>query len=166
MYNTDNLAYDLSLFDSRMKKDSKAHKENVIQMANLKKAKLHRQYATKNILTAGIVAIFLSLQIFSYTALNELTNDTIRLRKQYEQLQNEEKRLSVEADRKIDLKYIEDVAINQYNMQKIENYQVEYISLLGEDHSVIVKDQGITAKVKNMVNGLFKGLSAISEYLK
>ncbi|MDP4152657.1 MAG: hypothetical protein Q8865_04325 [Bacillota bacterium] len=166
MYSADNTAYDLSLFDERMKSKSTARHNNVLRMATIRKARIQRRSAALNITVVTIIAVFLSLQIFSFTELNEVSNDLNKVKKQYEDVQNDGKRLSLDAEKKIDLANIENIAENQYFMQKAENYQIEYISLLGKDHSVVSDNKDVVAKLKNMAGGLYRRLDAMFEYLR
>ena len=114
----------------------------------------------------GLILILLVMfglmgyKIYCDATYNELTNELSELNGQYGDLINEEKRLNIKLSEKADLSNVEDIATNQLGMSKIEQYQIEYVSLDTEDRAVVIdnSDSGVFTE-------LFRNFSVILEYL-
>ena len=114
----------------------------------------------------GLILILLVMfglmgyKIYCDATYNELTNELSELNGQYGDLINEEKRLNIKLSEKADLSNVEVIATNQLGMSKIEQYQIEYVSLDTEDRAVVIdnSDSGVFTE-------LFRNFSVILEYL-
>ncbi len=126
------------------------------------------QLKKKKKITANIcmVLIFIALfglmgfKIYSDAYYNELTGELSELNGEYSDLLNEEKRLNIKLAEKADLSNVEDIATNKLGMSKIEQYQIEYVSLDTEDRAVVIDNSE-----DGMFSGLFRNFSVILEYL-
>lgn len=138
-YKTDNTAYDLSLFDTNLRQK----KEYVIEVATNKSSFKAKRMAAVNIIVAVLIACMCAVLVNSYAKLTELTSGVASLQKEYKVLQSENRRLEVQLRGKTDLREIEDIAVNQYYMQRVSRSQVEYIALESEDRAVVyAKEDG------------------------
>lgn len=72
-------------------------------------------------------------------------------------------RLKIEYEIRTDYKLIEDYVTNQLSMKKEENYQVEYVMRETDNQSVVLDSEG---KTTNILTGLARTLSAITEYFR
>ncbi len=137
------VAYDLEYFETKRRKDTDDIR--VIHLANEKK----RTHKLQSILKmfAGCVFIFglLSGIVLSTTQLNELTVKATNLKEQNEELLSEQKRLQAQFDMMINIDEVEDRAINNLYMQKVDEKQINYIALADSDVGVV------TASTENFV---------------
>lgn len=111
----------------------------------------------------AVVAVFalMGFKICCDAKYNELNNYYGELTDQYEDLLNEEKQLNISLSSMADLRNVEDIAVNQLGMSKIEQHQINYISLDSGDRVVMVEDNGDGA-----FSDLFKNFSVLWEYLR
>ncbi len=114
----------------------------------------------------GLVLVFVLMfglmgyKIYCDATYNELTNELSELNGQYSDLVNEEKKLNIRLSEKADLSNVEDIATNQLGMSKIEQYQIEYISLDTKDRAVVIDNSE-----NGVFTELFQNFSVILEYL-
>ena len=113
-----------------------------------------------------VLAVFLVFSLMAYSVYcraicNEKTAKLSVLQDQYEELLNREKQLNISLAAKADLRLVEDIAINQLGMSKLEQHQIEYVSLDSSDKAVVIEndDNGIFAD-------LFKNFSVVREYFR
>lgn len=159
----DNTAYDLEMFDDSYKKQSR---DNIYELVNRKKAKSSKLSAAMILGSLLVISVMLTVQLMSYTKINELNRNIAKLKSEYTQLQTEEKRLNVKLDSKYNLDQIEDIAVNQYGMHKTDKNSITCIDLHKEDYTKVIADKGFFASLGNYFVNTFKGLNVMTEYLK
>lgn len=153
------LAYDLTLFDESLE----APKPELKEIPKPKKRLITPGVAVLNVFLCILVVSVLTVIMVGNARLNELTLEISSANKQLAALQDEEKKLNVELDRRIDLRNIEEYAKNNLGMQKLMKSQIIYVNLSGEDEAVIV-DNGksdVWDWVTSHVSGIFR---SIQEY--
>lgn len=113
-------------------------------------------------LILALVLMFglMSYKIYCDATYNELTNELAQLNGQYSDLVNEEKRLNIKLSERADLSNVEEIATGQLGMSKIEQYQIEYVSLDTKDRAVVIDNSE-----NGVFNELFRNFSVILEYL-
>lgn len=117
-----------------------------------------------------LVVIFLlglvTLILYNYVKINELTIEQNKLEKTLEQLESEEQRLNIKLESKLDLKNIEKIAKEELGMSKIESSQKEYISIDNADTIRVIKKKEDNSVVSNALSEIMTSFSIIMEYLK
>ncbi len=127
----DNLAYDLSLFENRERKAKAVPKQ--LPKA-LPTSRLRTGVVVLGRICVGIfVGLVLCAGIYSRVALTEAVQDIGVAKAKLEQLQNENTRLNVELDSKVSIKSIEAYATGTLGLNRAEKYQINYITLSGDD---------------------------------
>ncbi len=61
--------------------------------------------------------------------------------------ENNDKKISIEQS--IDLKKIEEIAISQYGMQRLDKNQTVYVKVVQDDYGEVVSDKGSDSKIKS-----------------
>lgn len=136
----DNLAYDFALFEEKKvapkKKEEEKKEEAVYRSRNfLKVLKIFMAIAVCGLLAGGL--------LYSNAVLAELNSESIALTKELDNLKDEEQRLKVELDSRINMKEVEEYITNELGMVKLEKYQVNYINLSdGDSMKVVAEDEG------------------------
>ncbi len=127
----DNLAYDLSLFENRERKAKPAPKQlpKVLPQSRLRIGLM----AFGRICAGIFVGLVLCAGIYSRVALTEAVADIGVAKAKLEQLQNENTRLNVQLDSKVSIKSIEQYAAGTLGLSRAEKYQINYITLSGDD---------------------------------
>ena len=112
--------------------------------------------------TVGFACILtiIAAIIYNNVMLTELTADIEQAQGQYEQLKTEHRRMQVEIEGKLSLRSVEETAVNQLGMAKVEAYQIEYVDLGGEDRVVLAREQQPTLPDK-----IFEAFESVLEYL-
>ncbi len=104
----------------------------------------------------GIVAGML----YNNVLLTEMTSEIQQLEQRYQQLQSENRRMTVELESRVPLREVQEKAQNMLGMSKIEPYQVRYIDL-GEQEGVRmvqIPDPTAPEMVLGMIKPLFSGI--------
>lgn len=110
----------------------------------------------------SIIVAVIAFQVYSNAHLNELVNESTKLKKQSEKLKNEEIQLRVELERKTDLREVERIAFEEFGMSKIEKHQIEYIRLPISDKAEILNNN---QQKTGVISDIIKNFNIILEYL-
>ncbi len=126
-----NEAYDLSLFEQRVKKER-------VQLKKLPSAKKQSRLQIAvtlagRFIVALAVGAIISVGIYNRAILTETVDGITQAKKELARLQSEQTRLAMELDEKVSIKNIEDYAANQLGLSRMDKYQTTYIALAGSD---------------------------------
>ena len=132
------VAYDLSRFEDRPR-------AVVFEKVETKKQNKKTELSVKKILLVGIVIVAITfVMIYNRVMLTELTDEIAQANKTLNALQGENTLLEMEIAQKMSLDNIEEYATTQLNMGKVEQYQIESISLTQSDEITVMKDDSQT----------------------
>ena len=145
-------AYDLSAYDARMAAPARSRVVSIVQ-------KRRRRIALKNMLKNMLLCCFgvamLSGILISGTQLNELTARSASLKNKNEELLSEQKRLMALYDMQLNLTEIEDIATEKLYMQKLEQEQIVYVRLTGNDYGTVVEgSDNLASRAFDSLRGL------------
>lgn len=156
-----NAAYDLSLFETKPKKQEEEKKNNVIEMP----AKRVNQNARRleNFIKAGsiiliaaiVFTLFYSL-LYCRVQITELHNEINTVEQELSIAKSDYSVLQMELDSKTSLESIEKKS-EQLGMRQLEDYQIEYFSLSDGDKAEIVEPTGsenIFSKISEFFSNL------------
>jgi cell division protein FtsL len=134
-----NAAYDLSLFEE-------VERQPKIEEVKLpKKQKVLNMSPLKMLALGAILVAMVGALLYSNVMLAEITANVNAATNTLEDLNNEYTRLEMELNRKMSISTIEEYATETLNMSKIEQYQVEMISINNNDEVIVtaaVEDEG------------------------
>ncbi|NLT57697.1 MAG: hypothetical protein GXX99_01890 [Clostridiales bacterium] len=152
------VAYDLSAFDAAVKEREPA-RAKVLSIVRRRRRKAMLRSMAANLSVCLFLIAMLGGILVGSSRLNELTARAAALQTRHEELVNEQKRLQALHDMKMDLKTVEDRAVNQLDMQRIEQDQIVYVDLAGRDGGRVVEDQRslperLVGSVKNLTLAL------------
>ena len=106
-------------------------------------------------------ALLITVNLYNDVSANELTREISKTKKNIEQIESEMIKVNVQLDTKTNLVNVEQRAINELGLLKIEKYQIEYINLPVENKiETIVKE-----KNNNFFSQIARGFSVILEFL-
>ena len=145
-------AYDLSAYDARMAAPARSRVVSIVQ-------KRRRRIALKNMLKNMLLCCFgvamLSGILIRGTQLNELTARSASLKNKNEELLSEQKRLMALYDMQLNLTEIEDIATEKLYMQKLEQEQIVYVRLTGNDYGTVVEgSDNLASRAFDSLRGL------------
>ena len=127
-YSRESTAYDLSKFERKQEKKPQ------IRVIKGKKAQRVNRVAMVKIFFAAVIVIGItSLMIVNRVALTEIGEEINAANEDLQILQSENTRLNVELEEKMSLDNIEEKAVNELGLTKMNNYQVQYLNLTQED---------------------------------
>lgn len=158
---------DTAAVKAAVPEDGQSLREKKDQYKKSRAAELRR--CIGKIACACTVFLLLYAILLGNIKVNELNEESLKTKKQIEQLQSDEKKLSVELERKTDLRQIENIAVNQLGMVKLEKSQVTYVDLKNPDKVEIIGKSTDTEQQnkdsRGLINSIVKTLSVIVEYL-
>lgn len=126
-----NAAYDLSLFEE-------VERQPKIEEVKLpKKQKVLNMSPLKMLSIGAVVVALVSVLLYSNVMLSEITAEVNAATSTLEDLNNEYTRLEMELNRKMSIGAIEEYATETLNMSKIEQYQVEMVSINSNDEVIV-----------------------------
>lgn len=157
--------YDLSIYEPRIKKQpkQKATASELVVIKKQEKRKQARIFAT--VRTAGIVLMFaamLSAIIYSNAKLSEITNQISTLNVVHSNYVSENKKLAADIESKMSLRNVEEIAVNELGLSKLEPYQVQYI--YRSEGDVIILTEHSPAENKGV--GVKESFVNVLEYLR
>lgn len=168
MSRRENVAYDLSLFEE---KEQPSYEEELRRKVKNRKEAAHRAAIKRAAASPAAVvkwvaiSLALVLSLGSIMMLNvqltELNDDVVKAQKKLVTVKSDYVRLNMDYESRMSLKNVEDQATKTLGMQKIDNYQIEYINLAGSDKVEISGGQ------QNPVKNFFVHLSErVMEYFR
>lgn len=121
-----NLAYDLSLFEETPKK------RNIVklpQKSKKRKAKLNLAHAAAVGITCALSVTAVATFVYGQVQLNELTAQINVQQKALNESQSVYTQLQVKSESQMSLSKIENYAVNELGMIKLEPSQIEHVKL-------------------------------------
>jgi len=106
----------------------------------------------------GVIVFALALtMVYRFTLINNLNLEVIQLKSELEEINTLNAQLKFAAEKSVNLSEIEKYATENLGMQKLQNYQIEYINLEKED--LVTNQQNIENE-----NVILKTISSIIEF--
>ena len=137
MQKNSNLAYDFARFEPERKQSVAVEKKTEIKVV---KKTARRASPAKIIVMLAVVLAIASMMIYNQVVLTELGDQTTTLNAELEKLQSEKIQKSTELESQMSLKNIEEYAVNNLGLVKMDQSQVEYVDL-ESGNKVEVKQQ-------------------------
>ena len=157
-----NTAYRLEEYDYQpyeRKKRSEEVKKAKVQQKPKKQDKLKTMLS---IMAAFAVAFIMLLR---YVAITEASSNVDRLKKELANLQSANQHMQVQIDGSVDLKKVEEVAINKLGMRRPEKYQTVYVNLKQTDYAEVVGGKKGKAKTQGNFGLIMNSITNVLEYL-
>lgn len=149
----ENVAYDLSLFEPR---ENRAEEQT--EAAAVKKQQAVRKPSVRPLAvlkwSAASLLVLLSLTavMLGNVQINKLNNQANTMRKQMSNAQSEQIRLSVSLESRTSLSNVENYAVNKLGLQKIGQYQIQYVHLADKDKvEVSPESRNIFVRLYNFI---------------
>lgn len=153
-----NTAYDFSRFEAH-EKQTKPEIKVVSRTGPVRAIYGVRPITLLMVMT--IVVSIIAVLLYSNAVITEVSAEITAKTAELEILQTEHARLNRELDAKISNEAVSQIATNQLGLNKLENYQVEYINLNSQD-VIITKNREKDGIFENIGQVIAK----IQEYLK
>ena len=158
----DNVAYKPEYIPKRQQKQP----ENTAQKKSAVSVRQKTRIRFGTILVFLAVAAMMAVVVHNYMQLSELSVEASKLRKELKEQHNQADALSVKMESKMTIAEIEDYAVNRLGMIKMTRSNIEYITLTGEDRTMIIQN-GTVAEDGNLsyfLIGLTGGVNKLVEY--
>lgn len=88
-----------------------------------------------------VVFLLASSVVYTKVLLMQAKTDVSNLEKQYANIVEENTNKKIQMEQSIDLKKIEEIAISQYGMQRLDKNQTVYVKVVQEDYAEIVNEK-------------------------
>lgn len=157
--NNGNLAYDLSVYEPKVKEPVREQKPK-IQVNRNTQAK---PMAVRRLMFCGIMAAFLGLAVlFGQVESNRLFGEISQLRAEIKTLNADNAALAAEYDSRTSLKSVEEYAKDTLGLQKLDKSQIQYVEFEGNGVIEVVETEkeNIFVRIKNWLENLGEYLGA------
>ena len=160
------VAYDLSRFDRRHTVREQVAREKVAEekkVASRAKAKpVVSGFAVLSwILCMGLLVTI----IYSYVVLTETAETANRLEKELADLREETQMLEIQKNQKYGSEQLQQIAVEQLGMQKIEKSQITYVNTNTGDHTEVAQPKTMFTGESKLLAGIASGFDTIVEYI-
>lgn len=150
-------AYDLSLFETaepRLRAVKSPERTAAIQQKKERREKRFRAFS--NAVIAGLFVAALALMIVNRVQLTELNDRIAESREELSILQSETSRLTNDLSSKTSAQSV-DAYASEHGMEKVESYQIEYITVDGGDKIEVTdpEPEGIFETIGAVIAGWF-----------
>ena len=156
-YNTSS-AYDLQSFERAPQQQTERPQVRVVEAQ--KKGVVASLLHIKTIAPFFLVVIFLALEVYNKTCLHGITGEITALNNDNQALRSENTRLSSLIDNSMSLYNVAERA-QEMGMQKLDKYQIEYVSLYKENRIEVIEsatEAGFFEQLKLSVNSAIRDL--------
>lgn len=163
----ENLAYDFSLFESReeRRQEAEVKKSADTELRVVKKARAAARVSVgtviRVVMVSTIIVASLCCIMLNNVKLTELNDKISRAQTQLSNARSENVALNMQLESRMSFQNIEDEAVNRLGLQKVQNYQITYISMNSGD-KVEIDGSGSNTFFNNAANFLH----GIVEYFK
>ena len=121
---------------------SKKGPELVKKESSVTEVNNRRRQAAKSLCSYLLVVFLLaSSVVYTKVLLMQAKTDVSNLEKQYANIVEENTNKKIQMEQSIDLKKIEEIAISQYGMQRLDKNQTIYVKVVQEDYAEIVNEK-------------------------
>jgi cell division protein FtsL len=137
-----NLAYDLSLFEVNPKEQK--YRDNIVKLPEHEAGKKTKQRSTTAMLGVCSLAIsvsILGMTVYNQVQLSELTSEIYITRKCLNDSHSEYNRLKIKLESQLTPEDMEKYSIENLGMKRVDDEQIEYISLSETDKAEIEADE-------------------------
>lgn len=157
--------YDFSRFDTRMKSDVKPAKKA--------KAKVKEDVATPAkpmmsgfALVAWIICMALLVAtVYSYMVLTETADRASVLGSELAAMREETQMLEIKKEQKYGSQQLQEIAVNQLGMQKIQKSQITYVNTNTGDYTEVAQSRTMSAEDSTILAGIASGFNTFIEYI-
>ena len=98
---------------------------------------------------AMAVLMFMALAIYSRVKLDEINREISSVEKKIELAQSDAIKLNNELNAIVSINNVEEYAINELGMSKIQDYQVYYIDMSSQDYVAVANGENVAGSINN-----------------
>ena len=142
----------------------RAARERAMAPVVVKKRVAAESFPTRFLFYALIATVMLMFIVYTNSVVNEISYDISDLEAKISETRAENEKLSIELDKKYDLKYIEEVATTKLGLVKSTDVVKHYVSISGTDDVVVASETGKTpVGITATLDGLKQSVARIYE---
>lgn len=132
---------------------------------NVKRAMPKRiPYVKYFTLAVCVFAMVLTI-LQSYSKITELTLDVGKMNAELEELKSDAKALNAKKEQRFNIQYVEDVAVNQLGMVKLDKSQIVYVAISNPEKITVAASENEYTQGSGFISGIVKSFNAVVEYL-
>ena len=149
-YQNGNLAYDISVYEPKVKDPGQQKQER--PQIQVRRHKAVKTQSTMGILiSAAAVLVIMFAMLYGKVETNRLFGEVAELEQQLQSLEAENVALASEYESRTSLKNVEEYAQNTLGLQKLDKAQIEYVEFEGDSVIEVVdtEKQNIFVRIKN-----------------
>ncbi len=112
---------------------------------------------------ATVLSLVFVFLVYNYSVINSMSYENESIEAEISTLLDENAHLALQLDKRNDLAFIEDYAINELGMVKSTDVVKQYVSLSGSDNVVVTEDNIEKTYLGTTLNGLKNSVQKIFE---
>ncbi len=137
-YNTSS-AYKLDNFESHAKSKTVTKKPTLKKKASKREVLVNK---VKALSMVAVVIILAFMMVRGYVAIDEMNGNIAKLRKEHSSVVAENQVIQAEINKNLDLKELQRIATEEYDMTRPERYQVFYVDMsLGDTGAKLAENE-------------------------
>lgn len=120
----------------------------------LKEKKKHKRNNKAKVKAVMIVIVAFACCltiIFRYAIMTEMNYSLIKLNKQYSDVRNDNAKLRIELEKKMDLQALKETAEKRLGMQKPDKYQIVHMNIAKADYTTVAGSGSVAAEEDNKI---------------
>ena len=154
--------YDFSRFDTSMKTERKADKKS---KAKVKDAAREKPMLSGFGIMAWVIVMALAVAIvYSYMTLTEASATANRLQNTLTTMREETQMLEIKKEQKYGSQQLQEIAVTQLGMQKIQKGQITYVNTNTGDYTEVTRSTAMRGE-SPILAGIASGFNTFVEYL-
>lgn len=162
------VAYDLSRFDNRHIVREQVARENA---KGKQQSRAKTQAKTKSCVSGFAVLSWilcmglLTMIIYSYVALTETADQVSKLKNELSDMQEETQMLEIQKSQKYGSSQMQQIAVEQFGMQKTQKSQVTYVNTQQTDRTEVMEQTNMFSGESKLIAGIANGFRTFVEYI-
>jgi len=157
--------YDFSRFDTSMKSESKTVKKEKVKAKEVA-ATPAKPVMSGFALVAWVICMALLFAIiYNYMMLTETSDRASKLQNELTAMREETQMLEIEKEQKYGSRRLQEIAVNELGMQKIQRSQITYVNTNTGDYTEVAQTKTMKGEESTIFAGIARGFNTIVEYM-
>lgn len=138
------------------------NKENDVHSRPVRKRRTHKKAKIKAIFTIIFAFVLCMTIMYRYASIVQMNYEVNKMEKAYNDIRNDNSRLTVEVEKQIDLSRVREIAQTKLNMMQPDKSQVTYVEIPRSDYTIVAdgyKYKGKAGAGNNMFAVVFEKVS-------
>ena len=148
-----------------MKSEVKTKKKEKAKVKEVSQAKAKPIVSSFGLVAWILCMVLLVGIIYSYMKLTEVSDRASRLQSELVAMREETQMLEIKKEQKYGSQQLQEIAVNQLGMQKIQKSQITYVNTNAGDYTEVPQSRTMRADDSPILAGIASGFNTLIEYI-